>query len=153
MAWTDETLAVPEDVRERYPRVGDLCESTVLAEQDEEIEAYIAKAKKNIGRKLDLTLSSKYAGKEFDAPDMKDLIINPSVLKESAVADCLRLMFEDAESAEDDYNNLKKRSFEKEFREEYNIATALIIFDEDESGSGDKSEKTQGFGNNTFVRV
>ncbi len=152
MAWADVTLAEAADVRERYPRVGEICESEVKAAQDKEITEFIAKAKAFIGRKLDVIILSRYADREFQAADSKDLITNPSVLKDSCVAWTLKLMFENVELNEGDYNSVKKQDFETEFKEEFNIASALLKFDEDEGQESD-TQKRLGLAENVFYRT
>jgi len=152
MAWATETLAEAADVRERYKRVAEICESESTPVQDAEIEGFIAKSKAYIGRKLDVIILSRYADKEFSAADSKDLITNPAILKNACVAWTLKLMFENVELNEGDYNSVKKQDFEKEFKEEFAISSALLKFDEDEGAESDV-QKRLGLAENVFYRT
>jgi len=155
MAWTDHTLAAAADVRARYARAGDLTEKTIVAEQDTEIEAYIARTKEFFGRMLDrhlLTYRQRLSLSDY--PNLKDYITNAdTVFKHAAVAWALKLLFEDNSVREDDYNAVKMREFEAEFKREWDLSVGLMEFDADASGALDDDEAGQGARSYRFDRV
>lgn len=148
MAWASESIAVYGDVRERYENVGDLTD-----DKNTVITSTIAKAKAYIGRKLDLTLKSKHALRDYSETDLKELISNPSVLKYACVAWTLKLLFEDNSFNDEDFNYIKMKDFEREFKDEFSTAVQLIEFDEDESGDISDKEKAGSIGATGFFRV
>ena len=154
MSWADATLATYQDVLDRYANAYDLTGETVEADQQAKIEEYIGKAKDKIGRLLDVELRPRWAEIGVDsATDLKDLINNPDVFKHACVAWTLRLMFQDNSTQLEDFYDKMQDEFEKEFREEMNIAVALVEFDYDQSGDIEDDEKATGPIGNKFYRV
>lgn len=148
MAWDSEPIAVYSDVRDRYENAGDLTD-----DQNTVITSTIAKAKAYIGRKLDLTLKSKHALRDYTETDLKELISNPSVFKYACTAWTLKLLFEDNSFNDEDFNYTKMKDFEREFKDEFGTAVQLVEFDEDESGDISDEEKAAGIGVTGFFRV
>lgn len=153
--WTYADLAEYADVRSRYTRAGDLTGESTTSAQNTQITTFITKAKTHIGRRLDSELRKMHSDRVYDSSqNLKDLISNPSVLKEAAVAWTLKLLCEDAAGVIDtDYNHQKMLDFHREFEEEFRIALSLIEFDKDASGAIEQDEREQGLTSTTFFRV
>jgi len=146
LAWADTNLAEPGDVLSRSSD----------ADQhagDRSIADYLASTKELFGRKLDQTLRAKRDEiTKTEQADLKDLINNLTVLKNAAVAHTLMRIHSDSIISEGDFHQIKRDEYQREYTEEWNIATSLIEYDSDQSGDISDEEAAAHFGYNRFER-
>lgn len=131
--WTTTVLCIDADLVE--------FETDVLAWTGQEAVAkkWRAKAKDMIGLRLDLRLRD--TEKATDIADVKDLIGNPSVLKDAACYLTLHLLANDVSHAEGDLYDRKAQMYWGKYEPELERALALLSIDTDESGTIEDSEK------------
>lgn len=152
--WSEIVLATTDDVVSRYERARELTGAVGGAAQDAKIVAQIAFAKSRIGKLLRVRLRQKILEMNLAADvDILDYIANPDVLKDAAVAYTLYLLFESASMSDDGYYYGMAANFQKFYREEFDIAFALIEFDENASGAIEQEEAAVGQSGTRFYRV
>ena len=146
--WSAATLATPDDVRDRFAAVDSLIKQT------DELSTYITRAKDHIGRLLDVQLiHHRERISVADLADLKDLIANPEVMKEAAVAFVLMRISEANIIQEDDIHAFRMSEFSDEFNLEYDRALSLLQYDEDRSEAIDQDESAGGVAAYRFSRV
>lgn len=152
--WSEITLATAADVVERYERARELTGVAGGAAQDAAIADKLNFAKSRIGKLLNVRLRPKIA--ELDLPaevDILDHIANPEILKDAAVTYALYLLFESASLSDDGYYYSMAANYQKHYREEFDIAFALLQFDENSSGTIEQNEAAAGQSATRFYRV
>ena len=150
--WSATALCVYGDVTSRYSRAGELTGESVENNQNTSITNYIAKAKSDIGKRLDADLKKLHADREMDE-DLKDNISDVAVFKESCVALTLAKLFEENADFEEGYDFKKMEQYYKEYYEMYQIGYQLMNYDIDESGAIEVDEKAQQSGQYRFHRT
>jgi hypothetical protein len=100
-----------------------------------------ASAKSEIERKLRYILRQREI--ETDEPDVLNLIPNPDVFKAAATFKAIELCCVSNITISGDGWDAKAKHYKKEFDEEFEVATAMMSFDFDESGTIDDTEKYQ----------
>lgn len=146
--WSETTLCTDANVTARYSRASSLLKS------GETIEDYRAIAKEEIGKELDFRLrEQRWNITETDAADLKDLISNPEVFKDAAVAFTLLRLFEKNIFEEADFHTVQRDIYRQEYKETFNRGFGLMEFDKDASGDIDDDEVAAGPGSTRFFRV
>jgi len=154
--WSALTLCVHGDVVGEYGKALELTDETIEANQQADVTTAIAKAQEIIGRMLDASLEQYYGinlGSYTAAEDLKDHLANPEVLKYACIAKTLEVLFRDNVLSEGDFNHVREKRFEKEFKKEYTIAVGKLRFDKDDDGDISDEELASKMGSNRIVRV
>lgn len=152
--WSAATLATHEDVTSRYADALDLVAGANAAAKQAVVATYIVKSTERIGDMLDVELRHFIVEMDLNANvDIKDWVNNPAIFKKAAVADTLKLIFEDNIQSPEDYHDMMSKRFEVEFKEKMRIAMALIQFDIDSDSEIDQEEASGSFVGNKFQRV
>lgn len=132
-AWTDVELCIDADLVEFETNVLQWTGARGVAKKWRE------KAKDIIGQKIDLRLRTIEIA--TDAAEVKDLLGNPEVFKDSACYRTLHLIANDASIAPGDLYDRKAEMYLGLYDQEIENALALLHIDTDESGTIEDEEK------------
>lgn len=145
--WSAVTLCTYADVKEEFPeKIGldRLTGEASAADAKDAVEAKIAKAKERIGDRLLADLRDRIFSMNLDADvDIRDWIHNPTIFKNACVFMTLHLLCNANVMHPDDLYSAKSEYYLRQFKDEMNMATALVQFDSDDDAAMDELEASR----------
>ena len=109
------------------------------AEQFGDLQRWRDLAREDIEKRLRSILREKEL--ETEADDVLDLILNYTVLEKAAAFLSLHYQFSEMSTSGQDFWASKAVHYQDKFEKEWSIASGLLNFDTDESGTIEDSEK------------
>jgi hypothetical protein len=146
--WSEATLCESADITARFANAAKLLAS------GESMSAFIALTKTKIASAIDVHLREyRVEIPVEDVADLKDLIANPEVFKDAAIAHTLKLLFEKNIYEADDVHSVQSERFMREYKEMFVQGLNLMQFDKDYSTDIDDYEAAKSVPATRFRRV